>query len=99
MNAHTGRMIDENGNVINILDYIDDKVDTGKTAKIEGYAPASGNFIGEDGKVYNIVKAIMKGAGGGVSQPLTINIGAETFKYTGAEAVTITIEEAEGVTF
>ena len=57
--ASSGRMIDEDGTVINLADLLGGAL-TGETADIESFAPRSGRMIKEDGTIVNIVSAILE---------------------------------------
>lgn len=102
--ARTGRIKKSDGKTVNLVDLLGG-TDTGERADIERYMPMGGDYIGEDGHVYNIGDAIQKlidggGTGGGGSvelQPLTITIGDTVYTYDGKTAVNITLEAAEGV--
>lgn len=83
--ASTGRMIAEDGSVVNIADVLGG-YNTGKTANIEQYAPHSGEFINENGEIINIAKMIGKG-GGGSGSGSTISVTAE--KTDGKTTLTI----------
>ena len=61
--ASTGRMIAEDGSVVNIADILGG-YNTGKKVNIEQYAPHSGEFINESGEIINIAKMIGKGGAG-----------------------------------
>ena len=73
--ASTGRMIAEDGSVVNIADILGG-YNTGKRANIEQYAPHSGEFISESGDIINIAKRIGAG-GGGSGSGSTISVTAK----------------------
>lgn len=65
-NPMTGRIINENGEIQNIVDLLGGSNPiSDATYNIKHYAPKSGNVIGEDGKVYNLVQLIKNFSGGG----------------------------------
>lgn len=96
MAPHSGRILTEDGRTINIADIIGG-TPTGEHEDIEKYSPHSGRFIKEDGSVVNIAENI--GGGGSTAKPLTLSIGGTDYVYDGTEAVNITLDPAEGVTF
>ena len=59
-----GRMVAEDGSVVNIADAIGGE-NTGMKADINRYPVYGGRFVAEDGSVLNIAKNIGKGSGGG----------------------------------
>ena len=63
MSPSSGRMIKEDGTVVNIADALGGE-DTGTTRDIEKYSPMSGRMIKEDGTVVNIAGSI---GGGGMT--------------------------------
>lgn len=103
--ARTGRIKKSKKGTVNIVDLLGG-TDTGERADIERYLPMGGDYIGEDGHIYNIGDAIQKlidgggtgGDGGSVElQPLTITLGDTVYTYDGKTAVNLTLEPAEGV--
>ena len=85
--ASTGRMIAEDGSVVNIADILGG-YNTGKKTNIEQYAPHSGEFISESGEILNIAKMIGKGGGGsGSGSGSTISVTAK--KEGGKTTLTI----------
>lgn len=105
----SGRMLKEDGSIINIADILGG-TPTGEKEDIEKYAPMSGRMLKEDGTVINIADAIENGGGGGggvttPNKPLTITVNGEKFVYDGKKAVDIELtipdelEPAEGVNF
>ena len=68
MSPASGRIIAEDGSVVNAVDLLN----TGSVApisnkihNINSYSPRSGRIIGEDGKLYNLVDLLQAGGGGG----------------------------------
>jgi len=66
MSPASGRILDENGNVVNIVDLLNSGATpvSDDVYDIDAYSPRSGRIIGEDGKLYNIVD-LLSGSGGG----------------------------------
>jgi hypothetical protein len=70
----SGRMIDEDGSIINIVDILshDGNVPpvSDRVFDIEAYAPRTGRVLGEDGKMYNLVDILREVAanGGGITR-------------------------------
>lgn len=66
MSPSSGRMIKEDGTVVNIADVLGGE-DTGTTRDIEKYSPMSGRMIKEDGTVVNIAESIGGSGTGGTT--------------------------------
>ena len=84
-NMHSGRMVREDGTIINIADALAGNAQpvTESKEKIEYYQMISGRFVKEDGTVVNIADEIAKGnIGGGGSSTGTTNYNALTNKPT-----------------
>ena len=70
-----GRMVAEDGSVINIADAIGGE-NTGMKADINRYPIYGGRFVAEDGSVLNITKNIGKGSGGKTDSDDTLTVVA-----------------------
>ena len=70
-----GRMVAEDGSVINIADAVGGE-DTGMKADINRYPIYGGRFVAEDGSVLNIAKNIGKGSGGKTDTDDTLTVVA-----------------------
>ena len=84
-NMHSGRMVREDGTIINIADALAGNAQpvTESKEKIEYYQMISGRFVKEDGTVVNIADEIAKGnIGGGGSSTGTTNYNDLTNKPT-----------------
>lgn len=84
-NMHSGRMVREDGTIINIADALagNSQPVTESKEKIEYYQMISGRFVKEDGTVVNIADEIAKGnIGGGGSSTGTTNYNDLTNKPT-----------------
>lgn len=78
--ASSGRMIDEDGTVINLADLLGGAL-TGETADIESFAPRSGRMIKEDGTIVNIVSAILEKLASNSDGITTADIAAAVQDY------------------
>ena len=84
-NMHSGRMVREDGTIINIADALAGNAQpvTESKEKIEYYQMISGRFVKEDGTVVNIADEIANGnIGGGGSSTGTTNYNDLTNKPT-----------------
>lgn len=84
-NMHSGRMVREDGTIINIADALagNSQPVTESKEKIEYYQMISGRFVKEDGTVVNIADEIAKGnIGGGGGSTGTTNYNDLTNKPT-----------------
>ena len=84
-NMHSGRMVREDGTIINIADALAGNAQpvTESKEKIEYYQMISGRFVKEDGTVVNIADEIAKGnIGGGGGSTGTTNYNDLTNKPT-----------------
>lgn len=70
-----GRMVAEDGSVVNIADAIGGE-NTGMKADINRYPVYGGRFVAEDGSVLNIAKNIGKGSGGKTDSDDTLTVVA-----------------------
>lgn len=70
-----GRMVAEDGSVVNIADAIGGE-NTGMKADINRYPIYGGRFVAEDGSVLNIAKNIGKGSGGKTDSDDTLTVVA-----------------------
>lgn len=83
-NMHSGRMVREDGTIINIADALAGNAQpvTESKEKIEYYQMISGRFVKEDGTVVNIADEIANGNIGGGSSTGTTNYNDLTNKPT-----------------
>lgn len=65
MAAQSGRVVAEDGSIVNFADILGGE-DTGEKADIEKMQPHSGRFVKEDGSIVNISGNIGGGSGGDV---------------------------------
>ena len=70
-----GRMVAEDGSVVNIADAIGGE-NTGMKADIDRYPVYGGRFVAEDGSVINIAENIGKGSGGKTDSDDTLTVVA-----------------------
>lgn len=87
-NPSSGRMVREDGSMINIADAISEPADSilGKKVDIKSYAPKSGRMIREDGSMINIADLIAEGklpsGGGGESNITQVDHGTADTTFT-----------------
>jgi hypothetical protein len=96
----SGRLIDEGGNVVNIVDLLGSAAMpvSASVYDINSYTPRSGRVIGEDGLLYNLVD-LLAGAGSGsggsaVITPATVVAGIANGSILGVATGRVT-----GITF
>ena len=93
--ASTGRMIAEDGSVVNIADILGG-YNTGKKVNIEQYAPHSGEFINESGEIINIAKMIGKGGAGSTISVTAKKEGGKTTLTINTDGNIQTVEILDG---
>jgi len=89
MSPMSGRLLDEDGGVVNIVDLLNANAApvSGAVHDINSYAPRSGRVIGEDGLLYNLVDLLAGiGNGGGPAPALPERIRIEA---TGENTLTV----------
>lgn len=70
-----GRMVAEDGSVVNIADTVGGE-DTGMKTDVNRYPIYGGRFVAEDGSIINIAKSIGKGSGGKTDSDDTLTVVA-----------------------